>query len=91
MQTPMHADGSIDYARWEELIDLYIDAGVHGLVLGAGTGQHPYLTQQECNRLYELGAGESTDVASWFARLRRWYWMKSSSAANMPRDSAPMR
>ncbi len=57
MQTPMDADGSIDYARWEELIDLYIDAGVHGLVLGAGTGQHPYLTQQECNRFYELGAG----------------------------------
>ncbi|HJO02796.1 MAG TPA: dihydrodipicolinate synthase family protein [Acidobacteriota bacterium] len=56
MQTPMHADGSIDYARWEELIDLYCDAGVHGLVLGAGTGQHPYLTQQECIRLYELGA-----------------------------------
>jgi 4-hydroxy-tetrahydrodipicolinate synthase len=56
MQTPMDADGGIDYARWEELIDLYIDAGVHGLVLGAGTGQHPYLAQQECNRLYELGA-----------------------------------
>ena len=56
MQTPMHSDGSIDYARWEELIDVYIDAGVHGLVLGAGTGQHPYLTRQECNRLYELGA-----------------------------------
>ncbi len=51
MQTPMHADGSIDYARWEELIDVYIDAGVHGLVLVAGTGQHPYLTQEECNRL----------------------------------------
>jgi 4-hydroxy-tetrahydrodipicolinate synthase len=56
MQTPMHEDGSIDYARWEELIDIYIDAGVHGLVLGAGTGQHPYLTRQECDRLYELGA-----------------------------------
>ncbi len=56
MQTPMHADGSIDYGRWEALIDLYIDAGVHGLVLGAGTGQHPYLTRQECERLYELGA-----------------------------------
>lgn len=56
MQTPMHADGSIDYARWEELIDLYIDTGVHGLVLGAGTGQHPYLTRDECERLYELGA-----------------------------------
>ncbi|MDH3534761.1 MAG: dihydrodipicolinate synthase family protein [Gammaproteobacteria bacterium] len=56
LQTPMHADGGIDYARWEELIDLYIEAGVHGLVLGAGTGQHPYLTRQECDRLYELGA-----------------------------------
>ena len=56
MQTPMHADGSIDYARWETLIDIYIDAGVQGLVLGAGTGQHPYLTRAECDRLYELGA-----------------------------------
>ena len=56
MQTPMYADGSINFARWEELIDLYIDAGAHGLVLGAGTGQHPYLTRQECNQLYEVGA-----------------------------------
>jgi 4-hydroxy-tetrahydrodipicolinate synthase len=56
MQTPMLADGSIDYLRWEALIDLYVDAGVHGLVLGAGTGQHPYLTRQECDQLYELGA-----------------------------------
>jgi len=56
MQTPMYADGSINFARWEELIDLYIDAGAHGLVLGAGTGQHPYLTRQECSQLYELGA-----------------------------------
>ena len=56
MQTPMHADGSIDYVRWEALIDVYVDAGVHGLVLGAGTGQHPYLTRDECNQLYEIGA-----------------------------------
>jgi 4-hydroxy-tetrahydrodipicolinate synthase len=56
MQTPMHADGSIDYARWEELIDIYVDCGVQGLVLGAGTGQHPYLTRAECDRLYQLGA-----------------------------------
>ena len=56
MQTPMHEDGSIDYTRWQELIDIYIDSGVQGIVLGAGTGQHPYLTQAECNKLYELGA-----------------------------------
>ena len=56
MQTPFHNDGSIDYSRWQALIDIYIDAGVHGLVLGAGTGQHPYLTQTECKKLYELGS-----------------------------------
>jgi 4-hydroxy-tetrahydrodipicolinate synthase len=56
MQTPMHADGSIDYACWESLIERYVDSGVQGLVLGAGTGQHPYLTREECARLYELGA-----------------------------------
>ena len=56
LQTPMHEDGSIDFARWQELIDIYKDTGVHGIVLGSGTGQHPYLTQAECNKLYELGA-----------------------------------
>ena len=56
MQTPMFEDGSINYPRWEELIDVYIDTGVQGLVLGAGTGQHPYLTQTECNQLFEIGA-----------------------------------
>ena len=55
MQTPFKDDGSIDHAEWERLIDVYIDAGVHGLVLGAGTGQHPYLTEAETDELYELG------------------------------------
>jgi len=56
MQTPFNADGSINYTLYEQLIEQYIDAGVHGLVLGAGTGQHPYLTEAECNKLYELGS-----------------------------------
>lgn len=55
MQTPFDENGAIDYAMWEELIERYIDAGVHGLVLGAGTGQHPYLTEEECNKLYNIG------------------------------------
>lgn len=55
MQTPMNDQGAIDYGLWEALIDTYIDAGVHGLVLGSGTGQHPYLSEAECNRLYEVG------------------------------------
>lgn len=56
MQTPFDENGAINYAVFEELIDKYVAAGVHGLVLGAGTGQHPYLTEAECNRLYEVGA-----------------------------------
>lgn len=55
MQTPFKVDGTIDFQEWERLIDAYIDAGVHGLVLGSGTGQHPYLTEQECNQLFEIG------------------------------------
>ncbi|SAK87710.1 dihydrodipicolinate synthetase [Caballeronia hypogeia] len=56
MQTPFNEDGTIDYRTFEDLVDRYIDAGVHGIVFGSGTGQHPYLTEEECNKLYELGA-----------------------------------
>jgi 4-hydroxy-tetrahydrodipicolinate synthase len=56
MLTPFNDDGSINFGLYEEVIEKYIEAGVHGLVLGAGTGQHPYLTEAECNRLYEIGA-----------------------------------
>lgn len=56
MQTPFDANGQIDYGVFEDLIDRYVDTGVHGLVLGSGTGQHPYLTEAECNRMYEIGA-----------------------------------
>ena len=59
MQTPFKVDGSIDFQEWERLIDAYIDAGVHGLVLGSGTGQHPYLTEQECKQLFEKGIKRS--------------------------------
>ena len=55
MQTPFDEKSKVDYKRWEELIDTYIDTGIQGIVLGSGTGQHPYLTEAECNRLYEIG------------------------------------
>jgi 4-hydroxy-tetrahydrodipicolinate synthase len=55
MQTPFNQDGTVNPAVFEDLIERYIGAGVHGLVLGSGTGQHPYLTEHECNNLYELG------------------------------------
>ncbi|MDF2764492.1 MAG: hypothetical protein K0S81_1486 [Rhodospirillales bacterium] len=55
MQTPFNEDGSVNISVFEELIEKYIAAGVHGLVFGSGTGQYPYLTEAECNQLYELG------------------------------------
>ena len=54
MQTPFGSDGAIDYDVVKQLIDAYINAGVQGLVLGSGTGQHPYLTEDECNNFYEV-------------------------------------
>ena len=42
MQTPMHDDGSIDCARWEALIDTYIDGAVQGLV---AAGEHAQLLE----------------------------------------------
>ena len=55
MQTPFNDDGSINYSRFEELIDIYLDCGMHGLVFSSGTGQHAYLTEEECNKLFNLG------------------------------------
>jgi len=55
LQTPFFDDGQVDEARWLALIDTYIECGVHGLVLGSGTGQYPYLTEGECAQLYAQG------------------------------------
>lgn len=55
MQTPFNADGSVNFARWEALIDQYLETGMHGFVLSSGTGQHAYLTEAECNKLFETG------------------------------------
>jgi len=55
MQTPFKEDGNIDLALQEKLIEQYLEAGVQGIVLGAGTGQYVNLTEEECKRLYENG------------------------------------
>ena len=55
MQTPFKEDGSVDYDRFVELVDIYLDTGMHGFVFSSGTGQHAYMTEDECNKLFELG------------------------------------
>jgi 4-hydroxy-tetrahydrodipicolinate synthase len=55
MQTPFDRAGNLDFKRYEELIDIYAEAGVHGFVLSAGTGQHAYITEAECAKMFQLG------------------------------------
>ncbi|MFJ4112512.1 dihydrodipicolinate synthase family protein [Pseudomonas sp. NPDC089758] len=54
--TPFNAKGKIDYARFEELIEQYLAAGVHGFVLSSGTGMHVYLSKEESKELVAFGA-----------------------------------
>lgn len=54
--TPFDAQGKIDYARFQILIERYLAAGVHGFVLSSGTGMHVYLSQAESKELVAFGA-----------------------------------
>lgn len=54
--TPFDAQGKIDYARFEVLIERYIAAGVHGFVLSSGTGMHVYLSKDESKELVAFGS-----------------------------------
>lgn len=54
--TPFDANGQIDFARLEQLIERYIAAGVHGFVLSSGTGMHVYLSKEESKAVIAHGA-----------------------------------
>ncbi|WP_306303028.1 dihydrodipicolinate synthase family protein [Pseudomonas sp. NBRC 111133] len=56
MTTPFDAQGKIDYAGFEALIERYIAAGVHGFVLSSGTGMHVYLSKDESKELVAFGS-----------------------------------
>lgn len=57
MCTPLDDSGSsIDDGRYKAHIDDIIGAGVHGLVLGSGTGEYAYLSDAEQRHLIEIGA-----------------------------------
>jgi len=57
MCTPFDDTGEqVDEGRYTAHIDELIDSGLHGLVLCSGTGEYPYLRDDERTRLIELGA-----------------------------------
>lgn len=45
--TPFQKDGSIDIARYEQLLDDQLKSGVHGVVPCGTTGESPVLTSEE--------------------------------------------
>jgi 4-hydroxy-tetrahydrodipicolinate synthase len=51
--TPMHSDGSIDWAAWERLLELHAESGTAGVVVGGSTGESATLTEGELLALLE--------------------------------------
>ncbi len=51
--TPMHPDGSIDWAAWDRLLELHLEAGTAGIVVGGTTGEAATLTEPELLALLE--------------------------------------
>ena len=57
MCTPFDQAGErLDEGRLKDHIDYLIDAGVHGIVLNAGTGEFAYLRDAESMRVTEVGS-----------------------------------
>lgn len=49
--TPMSADGSIDLAAWDRLLDFHLANGTAGIVVGGTTGESATLTDAELREL----------------------------------------
>ncbi len=49
--TPMTADGALDWAAWERLLDFHIREGTDGIVVAGTTGESPCLSMEETEEL----------------------------------------
>jgi 4-hydroxy-tetrahydrodipicolinate synthase len=49
--TPMTADGGLDWAAWDRLIDFHLEANTDAIVVAGTTGESPSLTQDEVTEL----------------------------------------
>jgi 4-hydroxy-tetrahydrodipicolinate synthase len=56
--TPMHPDGSIDWAAWTRLLDWHIASGTAGVVVGGTTGESATLTDPELVELLSRGRAQ---------------------------------
>ena len=49
--TPMTADGSLDWAAWDRLLDFHVREGTDGIVIAGTTGESPALSLEETEEL----------------------------------------
>jgi len=49
--TPKRADGAIDFAAWDRLLDFHVQTGTDGVVVGGTTGESPTLERAELEEL----------------------------------------
>ena len=49
--TPMTADGAIDFAAWDRVLDFHVNSGTDGIVVGGTTGESPTLERSEIAEL----------------------------------------
>jgi 4-hydroxy-tetrahydrodipicolinate synthase len=49
--TPMTADGGLDWAAWDRLLDFHVREGTDGIVVAGTTGESPTLSSEETEEL----------------------------------------
>ena len=49
--TPMTAEGSLDWAAWDRLLDFHVQEGTDGIVVAGTTGESPALNMEEIEEL----------------------------------------
>ncbi len=54
LATPMSANGKINYAQWEELIQVQIVAGINSIVVAGTTGESVMLDSEEIKQLVKI-------------------------------------
>jgi 4-hydroxy-tetrahydrodipicolinate synthase len=52
--TPMHEDGSLDWAAFRSLIDFHIEQGTNGIVVVGTTGESPTVDVEEHEQLIQI-------------------------------------
>lgn len=49
--TPFNADGALDWAAWDRMLDFHLREGTDGIVVGGTTGESPVLSESEIEEM----------------------------------------